>query len=48
LVRGVAGPAELPREQQLIQQLRRLRERVVIPDPDATVTTGLTRGASSW
>ncbi len=36
LVRGVAGPAELPRERQLIDQLRWLRGRVVLPDTGGT------------
>jgi RsiW-degrading membrane proteinase PrsW (M82 family) len=48
LVRGVAGPGELTRERQLIDQLRRLRERVVLPESGQPVTKGLTRAASSW
>ena len=48
LVRGVVGPAELPREQELIARLRRLRERVVLPDSDDAGATRLTRAASSW
>jgi protease PrsW len=48
LVRGVVGPAELPREQELIARLRRLRERVVLPDSDDAGAARLTRAASSW
>jgi RsiW-degrading membrane proteinase PrsW (M82 family) len=48
LVRGVAGPAELPREQALIEQLRRLREHVVLPNGDAAPGTRLLRTSSSW
>jgi len=48
LVRGVAGPAELRHEQQLIEQLRRLRQRVVLPDSGRPASRGLSRAASSW
>lgn len=48
LVRGVVGPAELPREQQLIDRLRELRRKVVLPDSDAVPAPTLTRASSSW
>lgn len=48
LVRGVVGPSELPREQQLIAQLRRLREHVVLPDSGEVAPPRLTRASSSW
>jgi protease PrsW len=48
LVRGVAGPSELPREHELIQELRRLRERVVLPTEDSLASASLVRASSSW
>ncbi len=48
LVRGVAGRRSTPHERQLIDQLRRLRERVVLPDSGGTSASGLTRASSSW
>lgn len=48
LVRQVVGPEELPREQQLIDRLRKLRRRVVLPDGDTVRAPALSRASSSW
>jgi RsiW-degrading membrane proteinase PrsW (M82 family) len=48
LVRGVAGPAELAREKDLIGVLRALRHRVVLPDGVGGSRADLQRAASSW
>ena len=48
LVRGVAGPDELPREEELIRQLRALRDRVTLPSTAADSEPCLTRASSSW
>lgn len=48
LVRGVAGRQELPREQELIRQLRELRGRVLLPGQAADLTPSMTRASSSW
>ena len=47
MVRGVAGTAALPREQQLVAQLRDLRGRVILPEV-APEPTRLSSATSSW
>lgn len=48
LVRGVAGPQELPREEELIRQFRALRSRVSLPRGADDTGPTLTRASSSW
>jgi RsiW-degrading membrane proteinase PrsW (M82 family) len=48
LVRGVAGPAELSRERELIATMRSLRGRVLLPGVSESPTDELSSAASSW
>lgn len=48
LVRGVAGPAELPRERELISVMRSLRGKVLLPGVSETSADELSSAASSW
>ncbi len=48
LVRGVEGADERPREQELVGELRALRERVQLPDTGEAAAPSLTRASSSW
>lgn len=48
LVRGVAGPAALPRERVLIATLRGLRGRVSLPNGAGAGSDELSSTASSW
>ncbi|MEJ7774578.1 MAG: PrsW family intramembrane metalloprotease [Nocardioidaceae bacterium] len=48
LVRGVAGPSELPREGELIAMLTSLRGKVLLPGVSETSNDELSSAASSW
>jgi hypothetical protein len=48
LVRGVAGPSELPREGELIAMLTSLRGKVLLPGVSEASNDELSSAASSW
>lgn len=48
LVRGVAGPAELTRERELIATIRSLRGRVLLPGVSESSADELASATSSW
>jgi len=48
LVRGVAGPAELARERELISTMRSLRGKVLLPGVSESSADELSGAASTW